>query len=618
MPDLLAALLCVGVLLTVVPEYPLGGQWLGAGLLLYCALLRRWPHGWLLVMPAALPVLDLAPWTGRFFLDEFDALLAVTLLMRAWRAPAAAAAAPSFSTPARTWLALFCLSSCIALVIGAWPFPAPGLNSFNHYYSQYNGFRLARGLAWALLLWPLLRETLAADCAGTQRRFALGMGLGVFAAALAVIWERAAFTGLFNFDSGYRVVGLFSGMHIGGAYIEAYFALALPFLAWWTLASRRWASRLAGAAMLAVGSYALLVTYARGGYLGAAIAMLVLVIGPHLNTRRRLPPRRLPRGALLLTLLALLAWMVSHGDAMQRRYASTERDLAARAAHWVDAIRMVDATPERWLAGMGTGRYPATYFVRSNEGIVPTYLSLQAENDNTYVALAAGSPLYLEQIIGLQPNRRYELSLRARSDDAGARLDVPICEKWMLYSRRCVWQSFRVGDTGGDWKPFSSTLPKRTLGVPAGLIAPTVKLSLVSVAEGRRVDIDDISVKDGDGRELLRNGGFSKGMDFWFFASDNHLPWHLDNTWLQIAFEQGLSGLVAFAGLVLCAILALVRRLRTGDPFAPALAAALAAFLVLSLLNSLFDFPRITTMIYLILFLIFCNSKKYIPSGNLP
>jgi hypothetical protein len=86
LPDLLAALLCAGVLLAVVPGYPLGGHWLGAGLLLYGALLRRWPQAWLLVVPAALPVLDLAPWTGRFFLDEFDALLAVTLLMRAARA----------------------------------------------------------------------------------------------------------------------------------------------------------------------------------------------------------------------------------------------------------------------------------------------------------------------------------------------------------------------------------------------------------------------------------------------------------------------------------------------------------------------------------------------------
>ena len=188
---------------------------------------------------------------------------------------------------ARGWLALFCLSTAAALVIGAWPFPAPGLNGFNHYYSPYNGFRLAKGLAWALLLWPALREELAHDVAKTQRRFALGMGLGVLLAALAVVWERLVFTGLLDFDSGYRVVGLFAAMHTGGAYIEAYFALALPFLAWWTLASRNWPARLAGAAMLALGSYALLVTYARAGYLAAAAGLLVLALAPRLRARAR-------------------------------------------------------------------------------------------------------------------------------------------------------------------------------------------------------------------------------------------------------------------------------------------------------------------------------------------
>jgi hypothetical protein len=176
------------------------------------------------------------------------------------------------------------------------------------------------------------------------------MGLGVVAAALGVVWERLAFTGLLNFDDGYRVVGLFSAMHTGGAYIEVYFALALPFLAWWTLASRRRSARLAGAAMLALGSYALLVTYARAGYLAAALALLVLALG----ARRQFQCRTAP-ALLLCAGLAGLGWSVARGDEMQWRYARTAHDLALRAAHWRDAIRMIDATPQAWLASMGLG-----------------------------------------------------------------------------------------------------------------------------------------------------------------------------------------------------------------------------------------------------------------------
>jgi hypothetical protein len=51
------------------------------------------------------------------------------------------------------------------------------------------------------------------------------MGLGVFTAAPEVAWERAASTGLFNFDSGYRLVGRFSGRYTGGA--AAFLALSL-------------------------------------------------------------------------------------------------------------------------------------------------------------------------------------------------------------------------------------------------------------------------------------------------------------------------------------------------------------------------------------------------------
>jgi hypothetical protein len=73
--------------------------------------------------------------------------------------------------------------------------------------------------------------------------------------------------------------------------------------------------------------------------------------------------------------VATLALAVLEGNAMQRRYASSARDLAARAFHWQDGWRMMDRTPAAWLAGMGLGRYPATYFMRSGEGIAPSCLA---------------------------------------------------------------------------------------------------------------------------------------------------------------------------------------------------------------------------------------------------
>ena len=124
-----------------------------------------------------------------------------------------------------------------------------------------------------------------------------------------------------------------------------------------------------------------------------------------------------------------------------------------------------------------------------------------------------------------------------------------------------------------------------------------------------------MSLRDAAQHELLRNGGFGDGMDGWFFSSDNHLPWHLENTWLQIAFEQGVLGVAAFAALLLSAAAALGRRVRAGERHAAVLAAALAGFIALSLLDSVFDFPRLATLVYLILLWSFFDARRTMPSG---
>ena len=41
------------------------------------------------IIPAALPILDFAPWSGRFYLDEFDLLLLISLAIGYTRVPPA-------------------------------------------------------------------------------------------------------------------------------------------------------------------------------------------------------------------------------------------------------------------------------------------------------------------------------------------------------------------------------------------------------------------------------------------------------------------------------------------------------------------------------------------------
>src|SRR6185369_9146145 len=72
-----------------------------------------------------------------------------------------------------------------------------------------------------------------------------------------------------------------------------------------------------------------------------------------------------------------------------------------------------------------------------------------------------------------------------------------------------------------------------------------------SASEGVRFDVDNLVLKDAQGRDLLANGDFSQGLAQWFFTSDrSHLPWHVKNLFLHVLFEQGAVALVLHSALL--------------------------------------------------------------------
>ena len=590
----------VGLLLWAISVYPLGSVWLAVAVLGYALVLWRWPQAWLVALPAALPVLDLAPFSGRFFVDELDYLLLVTLAVAGWRSlggkPAYRLSALGFMV-----LALFAVSQAAAVLIGAYPFPPLDANSFSNYYSHYNALRVAKGLLWALLLVPLLKRELGHDAPRSQRLLTLGMTLGVLAGGLSVLWERVAFTGLFNFTNDYRVVGLFSGMHTGGAYIEGYFATALPFVVWWTLKSRNTLARLFGFGVFALGGYALLVTYARGGYIALLLGMAVLGLGLLLRRSGKFRPSQALGGLALLLVLAGISWPVLHGSYMQSRFSTVQKDAEIRTAHWEEALGMMDGGVVTQLFGMGLGRYPESYFWRNSSGIRPATYRFVTQASNTYLELGAGDSLYFEQLVAVQPNRHYQFSVLVRASQDGAALTVPLCEKWMLYSAACVWQTLPLKAADGQWQRYTLDIDTHTLPHHPWYAQTSVKLSLYNPKRGVLLDIDSVSLRDESGHELLRNGDFQAGMDDWFFATDNHLPWHFKDLWLQLYFEQGVLGLSLFGALVVGTFLTLAKRYRELDFPAPVIAAALVAFLTVGVIDSLFDSPRMALLFYLLM-----------------
>lgn len=583
--------------------FPVLSVLLGLLLAIYAAASWYRPQAMLIVVPAALPLLDLAPWSGRFFFDELDLLLLVTVAVGYARLPPA-----SRRLPRDPWLqmavGLLVLTYAIATWQGLTPWQPPDLNAFSHYYSPYNALRIAKGVLWALLLFGLCRR-LQGRLDGLADRFALGMTLGLAGTVAVVLWERLAFPGLANFADVYRVTGPFSQMHTGGADLEAYLTLALPFLLYLVFTQQGWWVKVASSLLLVATTYALMVTFARIGYAGYAVAML-LTLSMLLLVRARsagvLPYRPAFAVVALGALAVAVALPVWYGPFTQERLAHSGADLGIRIEHWRAALAMRDPGWSTAVFGMGLGRYPQTHAWRSAGNRAATY-RLETKGQDSFLRLGAGSPLYVEQFVAVRPGQDYRLALDLRSAEPGAALSVSLCEKWLLTSARCEFLRIAV-PTIGAWASLDGIrLASGEVGNAPWYAPRPVKLSLYNAVAGTVVDVDRLRMQTVDGRDLLSNGDFGRGMDHWFFSVDNDLPWHIWSLPVTLLFDQGWLGLIAFTLFLAVAIGRSGRAAWRGDALAGALLAAVAGFVVLGSMDGLIDSPRILLLGLLITWL---------------
>lgn len=581
-----------------VSSYPLHAGLLGLFLGAYAVLLWYKPQYLFFAIPAALPTLDFSPWSGRFFFDEYDLLLIVSMVVGYLRLPAVAVRTrdPLFIV-ATTMLGL---SFAIGMIRGVLPWQTPDLNSFNHYYSPYNSLRIAKGFLWALLIYGLWRRS--TEAFNFPRLFAGGIVMGLIVTVSAVIWERAAFPGLLNFTDVYRVTGPFSQMHVGGAELETYLTLSIPFIIVLLFLYRHWALWLIGGGVLIGATYAMMVTFSRMGYLAYVLALsLVLLTNLFGRGSHALASRKRNIGVVVWILLSgVIAWPILTASFAQERFSKTGDDLAIRQAHWSDALNMRDPGLVNSLLGMGLGRYPETHYWRSPETRAATY-RLGIEEDNTFLRLGSGSALYIEQFVSIQPQQSYTLDMRVRSVQP-AHLKLALCEKWLLTSARCIFHTVNV--TGnGHWHTVHAILQSGEMGSGMGYAARPVKFSIFNSGTQTAIDVDKVSLRTVDGKALLSNGDFAKGLDLWFFSVDNDKPWHIWNLPISLIFDLGWLGLIAFSFFVMVGLMRVTQCIRRGDAMSGAVLAACVGFLVIGSMSSLVDNPRMLLLFLLLIFI---------------
>lgn len=594
---LFACLASVGWSVATFPIQPVLLSLLFAG---YAALIWYRPHFLFIAIPAALALFDLAPWSGRFYFDEFDLLLTISVVIGYIRLPAAPRKRkrdPLFLL-ITAWVGL---AFAIATVRGLLPWQMPDANSFTHYLSPYNAIRIGKGVIWAFLLFGLLSR-MASTGQDVRRLFAWGMVVGLAGTVAVIIWERFAFPGVFNFTDVYRITGPFSQMHTGGADIETYLTLSVPFLVLLLFEKRNWGTRIAGTVLLLGATYGVMVTFSRIGYAGYGVALVIVLLAAIVASSQRALTGTIKRGVAAFALAALalaVAVPIFTGPFAQDRMSQVGADLETRQAHWTQSLQMRDSGWATALFGMGIGRYPDTHHWRSEESRAATY-RLGAESDNSFLRLGSGSPLYMEQFVTVKPQQDYALSLDVRSDQPGAQVTVSICEKWLLTSARCTFKSIDV--TGnGRWQSIHTSLQSAEVGSGPWYATRPVKLSINHTGGRAVADVDNLRLQAANGSDLLVNGDFSRGLDRWFFTVDNDKPWHIWSLPIQVLFDQGWLGVLALSLFVGLGLWRAGRDAWRGNAMSGAMLASSAGFLVIGTLDSLVDSPRLL-LLFLLLF----------------
>jgi len=280
---------CTAAVAWIVWDFPVARIPLVVFAVLYAAVLARWRDAWLVLLPALVVGVDLAPWSGRWLFTELDVLLLTTLAVVTWdhgrrHRPA--------DDPAGTRHVLVLLTLGVwgtATVIGMegrWP---PPFDEFATHRGVHEGLRTFKALIYAAALLAALSRAFGRGTERAQRLLALGFGLGLCVVGLEVAWDRGVLRHLVVWQDGYafaadlldvtstyRTTAGFAGMHTGGAPLDAFLMLGLPFAMALLLSARSGGSATLAVTCLGLGAYALLGTFTRASYAGFVVSVLVM------------------------------------------------------------------------------------------------------------------------------------------------------------------------------------------------------------------------------------------------------------------------------------------------------------------------------------------------------
>lgn len=343
------------------------------------------------------------------------------------------------------------------------------------------------------------------------------------------------------------------------------------------------------------------------GTLGAAILVIAVLARQSLGRVPLWQPQlRDVQGLVAVLVVGGMVVTTLGGYYMGSRLSNTGTDAGIRFQHTSRSLGLVHG-PLDALIGLGLGRYPEAYFWNVTDHGTPGFLALLNEADGRAMRVAGpreghsiDEVVLLTQRLPTDVTVPLVLRLRARTAE-DTDLIAQVCRKHLLYANPCATTVIHLHGQAG-WQPVTARLDDPSMAV-AGSLHRTTTLTLGTTA-AKAIDLDYIQLTDGLQRQLVKNGDFEQGGDFWFFSSDReHLPWHAKNMFVHAFVEQGVLGLVAVLLIVVAALVHLARRPTRLQPHAATLLAALAGVTTVGMVDSLFDMPRITVFVLLLAWL---------------
>jgi len=333
-------------------------------------------------------------------------------------------------------------------------------------------------------------------------------------------------------------------------------------------------------------------------------------------------PSALLAGGMLLAGIGTVA-VLGNSYYANVRFSTTASDMSARARHWSDSLGILQS-PDEWMLGIGPGRYAERYAWRIRDRFVPGEFRILPDVVGHHMVLTGpshpvgwGEIFRVSQRIEIDPRLPLAVDVIARlpADVApGVQVHFDVCRKHLLYDESCVTGTVKLPEGQSTQRIVlggtDSMGAARALGWPR---ATRFAVGLDSV--GGRAEILSLRLTDAEGRELLRNGDFRHGAQWWFFSSDrSHLAYHAKNLWLQVFLEQGVPGLLAAVVAGALGLSWLLVGPGSRHPLAPPIATGLIGFGVVAAFDTVIDAPRLAILCFLVLGI--ALSLRALPTGE--